>query len=133
MRRPGCEGDGGVEVEGAACLVGGGAGGAGEIGRGGADGAQGGMVGDTGDDTAAGAVGFGGAKKTRGALVLALGEGEKSEGVERVGRAPAVAEIDPYEQALAEMRVSLGETTEDGGVHAHAPRPARRGCVGRAR
>lgn len=77
------------------------------------------MVGDTGDDTAAGAVGFGGAKKTRGALVLALGEGEKSEGVERAGRAPAVAEIDPYEQALAEMRVSLGETTEDGGVHAH--------------
>ena len=56
------------------------------------------MVGDTGDDTAAGAVGFGGAKKTRGALVLALGEGEKSEGVkgqvrERLRGAAGAAEF----------------------------------------
>lgn len=43
-------------------------------------------------------MGFGGAKKTRGALVLALGEGEKSEGVkgqvrERLRGAAGAAEF----------------------------------------
>ena len=67
------------------------------------------MVGDTGDDTAAGAVGFGGAKKTRGALVLALGEGEKSEGVkgqvrERLRGAAGAAELAENIQCLGVQR-----------------------------